>query len=289
MGFALFGAGLLPALVVLVYFYRSDRFPEPKNTIAAVAVAGALSILAVLPLDFVLAGLGRLFAFPYGKELFEAFVLAAFVEELTRYLIVYAVSNSADFDEPMDGPVYAVAAAMGFAAVENLAYVFEGGLPAAVARAVTAVPSHAANAVVMGYLMSLGRFLPERRREFYALALVVPILMHGAYDACLMVSEKAGPDSGFLFPLQLTWLIGLMLEFDFSLRLHRHLAFMQFGHALPWWIGRLPFGRPHGRIDPVFRNLTGLSQLGSRDLAVVRSAVGRRTPPPLEPNPPAHE
>lgn len=276
MGFVLFGAGLLPALAVLVYFYRSDRFPEPKNTIAAVAVAGALSILAVLPLDFVLAGFGRLFAFPYGLELFQAFVLAAFVEELTRYLIVYSVVHTAEFDEPMDGPVYAVAAAMGFAGVENLVYVFQGGVPAAVFRAFTAVPSHAANAVVMGYLFSLGRFLPDRRREFYSLALVVPILMHGAYDACLLVSAKAGPESLLIFPLQLTWLIGLWWEFDVALRLHRHLAFMQFGDALPWWIGRLPFGRPNERIDHLFRRTTGLSQLVSQDLAVLRSAVGRK-------------
>ena len=268
-------ASLLPALAILVYFYRSDRFPEPKNTIAAVAVMGALSIIAALPLAAMLEGLRGLWSFPYGPQLFDAFVLAAFVEEFTRFLIVFAVAQTPEFDEPMDGPVYAVAAAMGFAAVENLAYVAQGGLPVAVVRAVTAVPFHAANGAILGYLVALGRFLPDRRREFYGLALAIPILVHGLYDGCLMISEAAGSTTPFQGPLQLFWGAGLWIVFDVAFRLHRHLAVIQSGPNLPWWLGRLPFGRESPRLDPVFRKLTGLSQLDSADLARLGAAAAR--------------
>lgn len=273
MGIWLIVAGLLPALLVVVYFYRSDRFPEPRNAIAGVAVMGVLSILAVIPIQLLLQGMGRLWSFPYGAELFRAFVLAGFVEEFVRFLLLLAVAQSAHFDEPMDGPVYGVTLAMGFAAVENIAYVLDGGPAVAVVRAFTAVPAHAAVGLVMGYLVTLGRFLPRWRREFYALALAIPVAVHGCYDACLMVSEAAPDAAGFQSGLQLAWLVGLILEFDVALRLHRHLAVVQFGAALPWWVGRLPFGRENLAIDRSFRRISGLELLTGADLAALEAVA----------------
>ena len=273
-------ASLAPALAVILFFYRSDRFPEPPGKIIAVAAAGVFSVVLVVPLQGLLDALNPVADLRYGPPLFRAFVLAALIEEGTRYLIVLAVARSADFDEPMDGPVYAVAAAMGFAGLENLAYVFnDGAWTTALVRALTAVPSHASSAVVMGYFVSLGRFLPHHRREFYALALVVPVVMHGVYDGCLMVSEVAGRESGLTSVLIPVWVFGLLFEFDISLRLHRLLAVMQFGEALPWWIGKLPFGREHSNLDSTFRALTGLSRLDGLDLATLESAAARRPPP----------
>lgn len=89
----------------------------------------------------------------------------------------------------MDGLVYGVAASLGFAAIENWTYVYEAGLETALWRAVSAVPFHAMAGAIMGYYFGLAHFISSKRRLYYARALLVPILLHGAYDYPLVTQE----------------------------------------------------------------------------------------------------
>jgi RsiW-degrading membrane proteinase PrsW (M82 family) len=47
---------------------------------------------------------------------------------------------------------------MGFAAFENILYVFQGGFKVALLRAFTAIPAHATFGVIMGYYMGKSKF-----------------------------------------------------------------------------------------------------------------------------------
>jgi RsiW-degrading membrane proteinase PrsW (M82 family) len=91
-----------------------------------------------------------------------------------------------EFNEPLDGIVYAVMIGMGFAAFENLLYVSDGGLGVALLRMVTAIPAHAVFAVVMGYHVGLAKFDITHKSELLRKGLVYPILLHGAYDFFLL-------------------------------------------------------------------------------------------------------
>ena len=176
-------AAVIPALVLVWYFVKSDKYPEPVSMILKTFFYG---ILIVIPILF-FAGLAE--AFGGGikgnmvlEPLFNAFALAAIPEEFFKFLVLSNIcAKSPEFDEPMDGIVYGAVASLGFATLENILYVSSGGLGVAIARAFTAVPGHASFGAIMGYYYAKSHFKGEKV-GFTHKALLVPILLHGLYD-----------------------------------------------------------------------------------------------------------
>lgn len=79
---------------------------------------------------------------------------------------------------------------MGFAAVENVAYLFinyNSWLSVGIVRALYAVPGHFCYGVLMGYYYSLSRFPKSGFESNRAPALLLPILAHGIYNALLFM------------------------------------------------------------------------------------------------------
>jgi len=72
--------------------------------------------------------------------------------------------------------VYAVYDSLGFAAAENLLDVYDNGIAVGLLRAVTAVPAHALFGVIMGYYLSLAKFIIHRRRFYLILSWGVPVV-----------------------------------------------------------------------------------------------------------------
>jgi RsiW-degrading membrane proteinase PrsW (M82 family) len=103
----------------------------------------------------------------------------------------------------MDGIVYAVCVSLGFAGLENILYVAldENWASVAITRAIFAVPGHFCFGVMMGYFYSLAKFEPQHRIRYSALALIVPIVAHGVYDAILMIMQVYIP----------TWLESILM------------------------------------------------------------------------------
>src|SRR6185436_15512269 len=93
-----------------------------------------------------------------------AFVVAAFVEEACKIYVVYRIVwRRPEFDERMDGIVYATRAGLGFALVENIMYLFgqvelSGFVVTWFLRALLAVPGHALWTGMMGYFAARRRF-----------------------------------------------------------------------------------------------------------------------------------
>jgi RsiW-degrading membrane proteinase PrsW (M82 family) len=96
------------------------------------------------------------------------------------------------FNYMFDGIVYSVFVSLGFAAFENLKYVFDYGLSVALSRAFLAVPAHMAFAVFMGIFYGRARWYEGQghsaaAKSNLALAFLSAVLFHGFYDSCLMV------------------------------------------------------------------------------------------------------
>lgn len=96
---------------------------------------------------------------------------------------------------------------MGFAAVENLLYVLEGGLEVALMRAFTAIPAHATFAIIMGYFMGKAKF-SNHRMKWNLIGLSCAILFHGAYDFFLFINFIPGISIGAFVSL----IIGIILS-----------------------------------------------------------------------------
>jgi len=149
-----------------------------------------LGIVIVLPVIFVERLLMNLMP-QSGKVLaaaWHAFVVAGTTEELFKFLALYLlIWKSPSFNEKFDGIVYAVFVSLGFAGVENVLYVLDGGMQTALTRAITAVPAHAIFGITMGYYLGIAHMYTELRSKYLLRALLVPIILHGIYDFILMV------------------------------------------------------------------------------------------------------
>jgi RsiW-degrading membrane proteinase PrsW (M82 family) len=193
--------GAAPSLFLLVLFYLKDRYePEPRGHVALAFVKGALAVLPSFYGALALEKLvGRTWLALGGlpAKLFEAGVMAATVEEGSKWIIFMALIYWwSELDEPLDGVVYGVALALGFATVENVLDVLRDGLKVGLLRALFAVPAHALFGAVMGFYFGrakLGRGAKQatplgkgQRALSFALSLLVPILFHTAYDFGLL-------------------------------------------------------------------------------------------------------
>ena len=142
------------------------------------------------------------------QQFVKAFFVVALIEEFSKYLMVrYYAQPKKDFNEPFDGIIYAVMVSMGFAFVENIFYVIEGGMQVAIIRAITAIPAHATFAILMGYYMGKAKF-SNNKAKFNLIGLALAILFHGAYDFFLFINFIPGISIGAFVSL----LIGIILS-----------------------------------------------------------------------------
>ena len=122
------------------------------------------------------------------------------------------------FNEPFDGIVYAVMVSMGFAAVENVMYVLQGGMDVALVRAFSAVPAHATFGIIMGFFMGKAKFSKNRIMWNFT-GLMSAILFHGAYDFFLFINFIPGISIGAFISL----IIGIILSKK-AIKLHQDIS-----------------------------------------------------------------
>jgi RsiW-degrading membrane proteinase PrsW (M82 family) len=166
----------------LWYFYRRDRYePEPKLLILRTFLLGVLVTIPVAFLEGILPV----------SDLVLAIIAAPIIEELAKYLVVRrTVYTSPEFDEPMDGVVYAASAALGFATLENIVYItyayltspLEDVLVIYALRALLSVPGHALFSSMWGYTLGRAKFDPARGTGFMVGGLILAMVLHGVFN-----------------------------------------------------------------------------------------------------------
>jgi RsiW-degrading membrane proteinase PrsW (M82 family) len=170
--------------------------PEPASTRRLVTFVGMLSVIPALVIEILLANtVGESVPPPltYQGSSFHAYVVAAMTEEACKILVVYwVVWRRPEFDERMDGIVYASRAGLGFALVENVLYLLHqqsvgGEIQLWIMRAVLAVPGHAM------WTGMIGAMAARRRFDGKGLGLVggylLAVAFHGTYDFCVYVQQ----------------------------------------------------------------------------------------------------
>ena len=175
-------------------FCREDRLEREPFWMVAMALGwGALALLPALWLENRLlpAGLGpddRLAVRAAGLLL-----IVGPVEELCKFAGVrFHIWPRSQFNEPMDGIVYAAAAATGFAFAENLYFMVDQ--PAAIlARGPAGTLAHILFAGFWGSALGWAKVCgsPWRGRGLVVLGLVWGSLCHGLFD---LISFSAGEE-----------------------------------------------------------------------------------------------
>lgn len=185
--FLLAAVGLLPGFIWLFFFLREDRHPEPKKALLFVFAAGAISTLPTLLLQFFIQ---RLFFFlPAGSLLL--FFLLAVIEEVFKFSAAYAIlKNNLAFDEPIDAMIYIIAAAMGFATIENILIASSSfGLTETTSiiamRFIGATLLHALSAGLLGYYWAKGLLL-NAVRKYLLIGFLIASFAHAAFNTLIV-------------------------------------------------------------------------------------------------------
>ena len=185
---------LLPIAILVYYINHKDRkSPEPTGQLVKAFLFGILSVPVsfCLSIPFGIIGLYPAETTSILGSVSAAFFGAAIPEEIAKFIMLWLLlRKNPCFDEKMDGIVYAVCVSLGFAALENIMYLFsnaESYLSVGIARAIFAVPGHFCFGILMGYYYSLAKFYPKTPKKNKALILVAPILVHGVYDSILFI------------------------------------------------------------------------------------------------------
>ena len=196
---------LVPGVIWLALLYRTDKYePEPKRMVALTYVLGVLAIVPAFigerlgdrlypylrAVDAVAATPDGLMSIDPVPLAIGCFLIIGPCEELAKFLAVRLVMyRSREFDEPLDGIIYASAAALGFASLENVFYVIDwsGGPHVRWGmlglRAFLALPGHVIFSCAWGIALGRAKFDPS-----YSVwpRLLGAMALHGLYDFLLM-------------------------------------------------------------------------------------------------------
>ena len=201
---------ILPSILIVLFFVKSDKFKEPTKEIIKVFFLG---IFITIPAYFLNTYLSEIWYSTNASEgLISSFLTAAPVEEGLKLSVLYFfVYKMKDFNEPIDGIVYGVTASLGFATLENIYYVYlladyfeTTSMTLAFIRSFSAIPAHAVFGIFMGYFFMKYAFI--KKGDNLIFAFVIPFVLHGCYN--LFAS------SNFIISLTLiliAWIVALRM------------------------------------------------------------------------------
>ena len=110
--------GMLPAFIWLRFWLSEDEHGEPKGLIALTFVGGMIAVVLAIPMQQIVANIF--------SDQINTITLWAGIEEILKFLIVVVIAYpSMHIDEPIDWPIYCVIAGLGFAALENIFFLFK--------------------------------------------------------------------------------------------------------------------------------------------------------------------
>ncbi len=155
---------LLAALFWLRWFRKKDKYEkEPERLIFLAFFAGVLATLPSVFLEsfIILRNQGSTVIL---ENIFLSFLWVGFVEEFFKYLAVrLTVYHSKQFNEVMDGMIYMVSAALGFASTENVGYMLGFGYSVGFLRAILAYWAHISFSAILGFY--IGKAKIEGRKN----------------------------------------------------------------------------------------------------------------------------
>lgn len=189
MVWLLLAAAIAPVVFMMHFVYVRDKYE--REPLGRVLLVFFVSFLTVIPAAIFES------LFDFGEAgwlglIITVWFVVALSEETVKYWALRLLAiNHPSFNEPYDGIIYGVAASLGFATVENIAYVFmsaaEGlgsGFTVAIMRAVLSVPGHALWGVMMGYFVGRAKFTKTKSAKVALVwtGLLTAIFWHGLYD-----------------------------------------------------------------------------------------------------------
>lgn len=121
-------------------------------------------------------------AYPLVETIFDAFVLAAFSEELMKYLLAKGtIRKNLSTVSFLDLMAYTTISAIGFELMEAVVYFFSTNIPQILVRGITCM--HATFGLIMGFVLAKG--IKKNGKLTLFPAVLITTFIHGLYDFLL--------------------------------------------------------------------------------------------------------
>lgn len=182
---------LLPSIFwLLIVRFIDQKNPEPIKEVVKIFFWG---MIIVLPAFILVQGakflLGKFELPQILNIIILSFVIDGLIEEYAKYTILRnKIYKREIFNEPLDGLVYGVTTAMGFAFVENFLYLLFSKPELIIVRFTTPTLMHALAGGIIGYHLAMAKFKnvsKTKRRLYIFIGLLLAILFHGFYNSVI--------------------------------------------------------------------------------------------------------
>ena len=187
-----FIVAVLPVFLIGLFIYKKDGERESSKLLFKLFMFGVISCFPAVFLGLLV---GSFFPAEENMNFLQMFLYVflsvALVEEFCKWFFLYKVSyNHDEFDTLYDMIVYASFVALGFAGFENILYVSSYGIATGLVRAVSAIPGHVCDGILMGSYLALSKMNlikgnQEDAKKYKIFSLIIPVIAHGIYDFCL--------------------------------------------------------------------------------------------------------
>ncbi|MCL5017232.1 MAG: PrsW family intramembrane metalloprotease [Patescibacteria group bacterium] len=194
--------GLIPSIAWLIFYLNEDKKPESLRVVFIAFLTGGITTFVVLLFQlfinkiYIQAGIQEHSAI--------SFLILATLEESFKFLgVYYVISKRREFDEPVDAMVYMIAAALGFAAVENVAANFNVTLPVALEtttlRFLGATLLHTLSSGLVGYYWA--RSILANKKNILIFGIGLATLLHATFNYLIIRYEPIIIPTIFLITL----------------------------------------------------------------------------------------
>jgi protease PrsW len=202
--------GVLPAILWLYFWLEEEDSdePEPKGLIILSFILGALIVLVAVwlekySLNFI------------AKDSSFKIILWAAIEEILKFLgVAVIIFGNKNVDQPIDYPMYFIATALGFAALENVLYLLD---PINVSGAVVGMLTgnlrflgstllHAISSAMIGSAMGLSFYLKRYRAVYLLVGILCAIILHSVFNFFIM----KGSGENFLSVFGFLWIVTII-------------------------------------------------------------------------------
>jgi RsiW-degrading membrane proteinase PrsW (M82 family) len=198
----------IPSILLYIYL-RNLRIEDPgfRSNCRRLLVKGIFCSVGVALLALTINIVWSISGFakdsPLLKEAFKAFVMAAFVEELVKYLTANKViRKNCETVSRLDCMAFCAIVGIGFQVIETVVYLLESNVIQILVRGFTM--GHPAYGMLMGRI--IGESLYEGKRSCSFKAVAVPLVLHGMYDFSLAEEFQAINDNLVFVPFILIFI-----------------------------------------------------------------------------------
>lgn len=203
--------GIIPCLFWLIFWLRENKdHPEPRHIIIACFVAGMVTTILVVPLQYLVT----LF---FDQNTSFSLILWAFIEEFAKFTACYLIALRTRYERvPIDAVIYMMTVALGFSAFENALYlvgplmdgdafqtIITGNL-----RFIGATLLHTVSSAIVGVAIAFAFYKrPQLKHEYTLVGLVLAGVLHTLFN--FFILQESGTKTFFVFVA--IWLLTMAL------------------------------------------------------------------------------